>query len=74
MFDDTVTTRELLGTRSNGHEILEVCVASNRCTCDAGDTQEYLRDDKHSTFKLINFIYKNKINCALYKTKIYGHT
>ena len=68
-----VTTRGLLGTRSSGHKILEVFVASKRCTCDAGDTQEYLRDDRHSTLKLTEFIYKNKINCAFYKTKVYGH-
>ena len=72
--DCFVTTRRLLGTRSSGHKILEVCVASKRCTCDAGDTQEYLKDDRHSTFKLTKFIYKNKTNFALYKTKVYGHT
>ena len=64
----------LIVTRAAGHKILEVCVASKRCTCDAGDNQEYLRDDRHSTFKLSTLIYKNKINCALYKTKVYDHT
>ena len=52
-----VTTRGLLGTRSSGHKILEVCIASKMWTCDAGDTQRYLRDDRHSTFKLTKFIY-----------------
>ena len=52
-----VTTRGLLGTRTSGHKILEVCIASKRWTCDAGDTQGYLRDDRHSTFKLTKFIY-----------------
>ena len=74
IYIDSVMTRGLLGTRSSGHKILEVSVASKRCTCDAGDIQEYPRDDRHSTFKLTKFIYKNKINCALYKSKAYGHT
>ena len=52
-----VTTRGLLGTRTSGHKILEVCIASKRWTCDVGDTQGYLRDDRHSTFKLTKFIY-----------------
>ena len=52
-----VTTHGLLGTRTSGHKILEVCIASKRWTCDAGDTQGYLRDDRHSTFKLTKFIY-----------------
>ena len=56
-FQCIVTTRGLLGTRTSGHKIPEVCIASRRWTCDAGDTQGYLRDDRHSTFKLTKFIY-----------------